>query len=211
MDNGAGGGGGGRDSAMVATAPKPIRFSDLGGVEPAMQTIEEAVLFPLRHPEVYAWLGVEPPRGILLHGPPGCVRWEVDRQTVRVECVRRLLRGEGSSLTELRREHANAAGAARRRWRTPSPRRPDVSSSIWPPRRWCRACRGNPRPNCATCSLPPPPPRRPSSLSMRSTPSHPSERRRRCVNPLPQPYLEKMLLTSRVPQSSPGSRAWRGF
>jgi ribosome biogenesis ATPase len=87
MDSGGGGGGGGgRDSAMVATAPKPIRFSDLGGVEPAMQTIEEAVLFPLRHPEVYAWLGVEPPRGILLHGPPGCVRWRLYPRNERVEC-----------------------------------------------------------------------------------------------------------------------------
>jgi ATPase family associated with various cellular activities (AAA) len=27
---------------------------------------------PAQHPEVYAWLGVEPPRGLLLHGPPGC-------------------------------------------------------------------------------------------------------------------------------------------
>ncbi len=26
----------------------------------------------MQHPEVYAWLGVEPPRGLLLHGPPGC-------------------------------------------------------------------------------------------------------------------------------------------
>jgi hypothetical protein len=65
-------GGGGRDAPLVSSAPKPIRFEDLGGLEPAMQAIEEAVLFPLRHPEVYAWLGVEPPRGILLHGPPGC-------------------------------------------------------------------------------------------------------------------------------------------
>ncbi|EKU20968.1 hypothetical protein NGA_2105610, partial [Nannochloropsis gaditana CCMP526] len=28
--------------------------------------------YPLKYPEVYAYLGVEPPRGILLHGPPGC-------------------------------------------------------------------------------------------------------------------------------------------
>ena len=31
-----------------------------------------AVRLPAQHPEVYAWLGVEPPRGLLLHGPPGC-------------------------------------------------------------------------------------------------------------------------------------------
>ena len=29
-------------------------------------------MFPLSHPELYEWLGVEPPRGVLLHGPPGC-------------------------------------------------------------------------------------------------------------------------------------------
>ena len=27
---------------------------------------------PMRHPEIYQHLGIEPPRGILLHGPPGC-------------------------------------------------------------------------------------------------------------------------------------------
>lgn len=31
----------------------------------------QVVLWPMAHPEVYRWLGVEPPRGVLLHGPPG--------------------------------------------------------------------------------------------------------------------------------------------
>jgi len=56
---------------MVA-APRPIRYCDLGGIEEVLSDIRETIEYPLKHPEVYAWLGVEPPRGVLLHGPPGC-------------------------------------------------------------------------------------------------------------------------------------------
>ena len=34
--------------------------------------MRELVEYPLTHPEIYCHLGVEPPRGLLLHGPPGC-------------------------------------------------------------------------------------------------------------------------------------------
>jgi ribosome biogenesis ATPase len=54
------------------SAPMAITYADLGGIEPVLEAIKELVEFPLKHPEVYEWLGVEPPRGILLHGPPGC-------------------------------------------------------------------------------------------------------------------------------------------
>lgn len=37
-----------------------------------MGEVRELVEWPLCHPEIYAWLGVAPPRGVLLHGPPGC-------------------------------------------------------------------------------------------------------------------------------------------
>ena len=47
-------------------------LSDLGGLEGPVATLQELVQRPLAHPEVYAWLGVAPPRGVLLHGPPGC-------------------------------------------------------------------------------------------------------------------------------------------
>ncbi|GBF93534.1 ribosome biogenesis ATPase [Raphidocelis subcapitata] len=75
----AGGGGGGgfagggraRGGSMVAT-PRPLRYCDLGGIEEVLADIRETIEYPLKHPEVYAWLGVEPPRGVLLHGPPGC-------------------------------------------------------------------------------------------------------------------------------------------
>ena len=49
-----------------------MRLSDLGGIENTLTAIRELILCPLQHPEVYAHLGVEPPRGVLLAGPPGC-------------------------------------------------------------------------------------------------------------------------------------------
>ncbi|GLI63444.1 hypothetical protein VaNZ11_006416, partial [Volvox africanus] len=65
---GAGGGGGG----SAVTTAKPVLYADLGGIEEVLTDIRELIEYPLKHPEVYAWLGVEPPRGVLLHGPPGC-------------------------------------------------------------------------------------------------------------------------------------------
>ncbi|KAE8881251.1 Nuclear valosin-containing protein-like [Phytophthora fragariae] len=47
------------------------RYSDVGGVQQILQEVRELIEYPLTHPEVYAHLGVEPPRGVLLHGPPG--------------------------------------------------------------------------------------------------------------------------------------------
>ena len=47
------------------------KFRDLGGVEKLLQQVRELIEYPLAHPEIYAHLGVEPPRGVLLHGPPG--------------------------------------------------------------------------------------------------------------------------------------------
>ncbi|RLN88224.1 hypothetical protein BBJ28_00025640, partial [Nothophytophthora sp. Chile5] len=47
------------------------RYSDFGGIHAVLQEVRELIEYPLTHPEVYAHLGVEPPRGVLLHGPPG--------------------------------------------------------------------------------------------------------------------------------------------
>lgn len=52
--------------------PPSTRLSDLGGVEGCIEKVLELVAMPLCHPEVYIHTGVQPPRGILLHGPPGC-------------------------------------------------------------------------------------------------------------------------------------------
>ncbi|KAJ1650757.1 Ribosome biogenesis ATPase rix7 [Dispira simplex] len=49
-----------------------VRLTDVGGVEACIEEILEQIAMPLLHPEVYLHTGVQPPRGILLHGPPGC-------------------------------------------------------------------------------------------------------------------------------------------
>ena len=49
-----------------------MRLADLGGVDPCVEKMLELVAMPLTHPEVYLHTGVQPPRGVLLHGPPGC-------------------------------------------------------------------------------------------------------------------------------------------
>lgn len=45
---------------------------NLAGIDTILQDIRELIEYPLLHPEIYTHLGVQPPRGILLYGPPGC-------------------------------------------------------------------------------------------------------------------------------------------
>ncbi|KAI6250380.1 hypothetical protein HI914_01386 [Erysiphe necator] len=52
--------------------PTGISLDDLGGVEDVIQQLIEAVAIPMLYPEIYLEIGIEPPRGVLLHGPPGC-------------------------------------------------------------------------------------------------------------------------------------------
>ena len=53
-------------------SPPSARLADLGGVQPCVEKMLELVAMPITHPEVYIHTGVQPPRGVLLHGPPGC-------------------------------------------------------------------------------------------------------------------------------------------
>jgi AAA family ATPase len=63
-----------RPSAMrsIFVETPPVRYSDIGGQAAVIQKLKEAVDWPLRHPEVFQRLGVKPPKGVLLYGPPGC-------------------------------------------------------------------------------------------------------------------------------------------
>ena len=48
-----------------------ITLEDVGDMVSTKQALTEAVLWPLQHPDTFARLGVDPPRGVLLYGPPG--------------------------------------------------------------------------------------------------------------------------------------------
>ncbi len=49
-----------------------VTYEDVGGLRGEIQRIREMVELPLRHPELFQRLGIEPPKGIFLYGPPGC-------------------------------------------------------------------------------------------------------------------------------------------
>ncbi|GAA6058781.1 hypothetical protein JCM10212_001897 [Sporobolomyces blumeae] len=70
------------ETALLSTRPSAMRevfletpkvyFNDIGGQEHVKAKLKESVEWPLLHPETFKRLGVAPPRGVLLYGPPGC-------------------------------------------------------------------------------------------------------------------------------------------
>ncbi|MDH5689221.1 MAG: AAA family ATPase, partial [Candidatus Bathyarchaeota archaeon] len=64
---------------QILTEPAPeakgvprTTYEDIGGLEDEIQRIREMVELPMRHPELFQRLGIDPPKGVLLLGPPGC-------------------------------------------------------------------------------------------------------------------------------------------
>jgi len=48
-----------------------VSYEDVGGLEDEIKKVREMVELPLKHPEIFERLGIEAPKGVLLHGPPG--------------------------------------------------------------------------------------------------------------------------------------------
>ncbi len=48
-----------------------VNYDDVGGMSDTIKALREMVELPLRYPELFTRLGVDPPKGVLLHGPPG--------------------------------------------------------------------------------------------------------------------------------------------
>lgn len=59
-------------SSTEEVAVGSITLDDVGDMVTTKQALTEAVLWPLQHPDTFERLGVDPPRGVLLYGPPGC-------------------------------------------------------------------------------------------------------------------------------------------
>ena len=59
-------------SATEEVSVGAVTLDDVGDMAETKQALTEAVLWPLQHPDTFERLGVQPPRGVLLYGPPGC-------------------------------------------------------------------------------------------------------------------------------------------
>jgi proteasome regulatory subunit len=60
-----------RARVMQVDHSPDVTYEDIGGLTEQMQEVRETVEMPLKHPEMFAEVGIEPPSGVLLHGPPG--------------------------------------------------------------------------------------------------------------------------------------------
>ncbi len=99
-----------------------VRYSDIGGLEEQVTELREAVELPLKKPELFRKLGIEPPHGVLLYGPPGCgktllakaVATETNATFIRVvasEFVQKFI-GEGARLVREVFEYARKKAPA---------------------------------------------------------------------------------------------------
>lgn len=63
-----------RPTTMAASTLElaSVTLEDVGDLAEVKQTLTESVLWPLTYPDTFTRLGVQPPRGVLLYGPPGC-------------------------------------------------------------------------------------------------------------------------------------------
>ncbi len=49
-----------------------VSYEDIGGLGKELQRVREMIELPMKYPQVFERLGIDPPKGVLLHGPPGC-------------------------------------------------------------------------------------------------------------------------------------------
>ncbi|KAK5791045.1 hypothetical protein VI817_006354 [Penicillium citrinum] len=60
------------EAAVDRSPPTHVSLTDLGGLDDVVQELGDLVILPMTRPQVYLSSNVQPPRGVLLHGPPGC-------------------------------------------------------------------------------------------------------------------------------------------
>ncbi|KAJ5637366.1 AAA domain-containing protein [Penicillium lividum] len=60
------------DTTIDRSPPTHVSLADLGGLDDVVQELGDMVILPMTRPQVYISSNVQPPRGVLLHGPPGC-------------------------------------------------------------------------------------------------------------------------------------------
>ena len=111
-----------RARVMQIDRSPEVTYQDIGGIEEQMEEVRETVEMPLRSPEMFEDVGIDPPSGVLLHGPPGtgktmlakAVANQTDATFIKMagsELVHKFI-GEGAKLVrdlfELARQHEPA-------------------------------------------------------------------------------------------------------
>jgi proteasome regulatory subunit len=97
-----------RAQAMEIDASPDVTYDDIGGIDDQVREVREAVEDPLENPDMFRDVGIDPPSGVLLHGPPGtgktmlakAVANHTDATFIKMagsELVRKFI-GEGSRL-----------------------------------------------------------------------------------------------------------------
>ncbi|EMA35148.1 CDC48 family AAA ATPase [Halobiforma nitratireducens] len=61
----------GQPQSQSESSPPDVTYEDIGGVDDELEQVREMIELPMRYPELFQQLGIEPPKGVLLHGPPG--------------------------------------------------------------------------------------------------------------------------------------------
>jgi transitional endoplasmic reticulum ATPase len=102
---------GGAPAQAAREAEDIVTYDDLGGMEREVAKIREMIELPLSHPEIFDRLGMTPPKGVLLHGLPGCgktllaraVAHESDAEFIYVSGPEIIQKFYGESEAQLRR------------------------------------------------------------------------------------------------------------
>jgi transitional endoplasmic reticulum ATPase len=61
-----------REKGEARAKASKVSYEDIGGLGRELQRVREMIELPLKYPQVFERLGIDPPKGVLLHGPPGC-------------------------------------------------------------------------------------------------------------------------------------------
>jgi ribosome biogenesis ATPase len=103
-------------SAIVPIKPT-VTLKDVGGIDSILQEIREIIEYPLAHPEIFTHLGVTPPKGVLLHGPPGsgktllanAIAGELNIPLIKVQATEIVSKLSGESEGKIRSIFTDAA------------------------------------------------------------------------------------------------------
>merc|ERR1711904_278330 len=74
-----------------------VKWDDIGGLEETKRNLQEMILYPIEHPEKFEKFGMQPSRGVLFYGPPGCGKTMLAK-AVATECSSNFVSIKGPEL-----------------------------------------------------------------------------------------------------------------